>query len=184
MAIPRPVFRALPRCPGAVTGRPGRAFKPAGCLGQACSLLGTRTYPSHASALKRCRGLCRVRMGPVARGVHAWVRQAQGASTWPRSMCSPGLGQVPHRLVWGLTDHGPRTIRSPHCRVRPSAVFARCVTWILSGGPDRHRSALLLGPEPATLRRHVSGLWPPGSPAMTQQSTFRGACPFGRFCLV
>ena len=38
--------------------------------------------------------------GAVARGVHAWVRQAQGASTCPRSMCSPGLGQVPHRLVW------------------------------------------------------------------------------------
>jgi len=121
LAIPRPVFRALPRCPGAVTGRPGRALKPASCLDQACSLLGTRTYPSHASALKRYRGLCRVRMGPVARGVHAWVRQAQGASTWPRSMCSPGLGQVPHRLVWSLTDRGPRAIRSPHCRVRPSA---------------------------------------------------------------
>ena len=35
------------------------------------------------------------------------------------------------------------------------------LTWILSGGPDRHRSALLLGPEPAALRRHVSGKWVP-----------------------
>ena len=34
-------------------------------------------------------------------------------------------------------------------------------TWILSGGPGRHRSALLRGLEPAALRRQVSGLWLP-----------------------
>ena len=106
MAIPRPVFRALPRCPGAVTGRPGRAVKPAGCLYQACSLLGTRTYPSHASALKRYRGLCSVRMGPVARGVHAWVRQAQGASTWPRYVLTGSrAGPTPA----GMEFNRPRT---------------------------------------------------------------------------
>ena len=52
------------------------------------------------------------------------------------------------------------------------------LTWILSGGPDRHRSALLLGPEPATLRRHVSGLWPPGSPAPTAAVHIPGCLPF------
>ena len=36
---------------------------------------------------------------------------------------------------------------------------AVCLTLILSGGPDRHRSSLLRGPEPAALRRHVSGKW-------------------------
>ena len=56
--------------------------------------------------------------------------------------------------------------------------YSRCVTWILSGGPDRHRSALLLGPEPATLRRHVSGLWPPGSPAPTAAVHIPGCLPF------
>ena len=160
MAIPRPVFRALPRCPGAVTGRPGRAVKPASCLGQACSLLGTRTYPSHASALKRYRGLCRVRMGPVARGVHAWVRQAQGASTWPRYVLTGSrAGPTPA----GMEFNRPRTKNYSVAALSGSTIrgFARCVTWILSGGPDRHRSALLLGPEPATLRRHVSGKWVP-----------------------
>ena len=86
----------------------------------------------------------------------------------------------------GMGFNRPRTKNYSVAALSGSTIrgSARCVTWILSGGPDRHRSALLLGPEPATLRRHVSGLWPPGSPAMTQQSTFRGACPFGRFCLV
>ena len=178
MAIPRPVFRALPRCPGAVTGRPGRALRPASCLDQACSLLGTRTYPSHASALKRYRGLCRVRMGPVARGVHAWVRQAQGASTWPRYVLTGSrAGPTPA----GMGFNRPRTKNYSVAALSGSTIRgfrAVRLTWILSGGPDRHRSALLLGPEPATLRRHVSGLWPPGSSAPTAAVHIPGCLPF------
>ena len=63
----------------------------------------------------------------------------------------------------GMEFNRPRTKSYSVAALSGSTIrgSARCVTWILSGGPDRHRSALLLGPEPATLRRHVSGKWVP-----------------------